>query len=103
MSRVTCKQAVAVSALLATLLLMAPSPAQAAVWASGGKASWSSGLSWISALWDQVAALIHGGGPAAGAAGGGRRPGVRHNPAAGACSASPMDSSAINPDGQPHT
>ena len=104
MSRAICNQAVAVSALLAILSMMAPSPAQAAAWPSGGKASWSSGLTWISALWDQLAALVHGGngGPATGAAGSGR-PGIRHSPAAGASSSTPMDSSAINPDGQPHT
>ena len=83
MSRAICKQAIAVSVLLATLSMMAPAPAQAAAWAPAGKAPWSSGWSWISALWDHLATLLHGGGPAT--------------------TAAPMDGSYINPDGQaPH-
>jgi hypothetical protein len=73
MNRATCKQFVAALALLATLSMMAPAPAQAAFRAAGGKAPRSSGLTWLSSLWDHLASLL--------------------------CDATPLDSSAINPDG----
>lgn len=70
MSRLTCKQAVAVLALLATLSLAAPVPAHAAIWGPDGRVSGSVGSTWIAALWEQLTSLIRGGGksPAAGAA-----------------------------------
>ena len=103
MSRAICKQAVAVSALLVILSTLAPAPAQAAVWDSAGKTPWSGGLTWISSLWDQLVAMVHGGGsgPAKGTAAGGR-PGGR-NFAAAPCVVSPLEGSGINPDGQPPT
>jgi hypothetical protein len=73
MSRATCKQFAAVLALLATLSMIAPAPAQAASRAAGGKAPRSSGLTWLSSLWDHLASLI--------------------------CDEQPLDGSYIHPDG----
>ncbi|HVR06491.1 MAG TPA: hypothetical protein VMW75_00460 [Thermoanaerobaculia bacterium] len=102
MSRAICKHAVAVSVLLVILSTLAPAPAQAAAWDSGGKTSWSGGLTWISSLWDQLVALVHGGGsgPATGKATGGRSSGRNF---AAPCVVSPLEGSGINPDGQPPT
>ena len=62
MKRITWKHAVAGLALLATLLLVAPAPAQAAVWGAGGRGdAWSDGWSWISSLWGEVVTMFGGG------------------------------------------
>jgi hypothetical protein len=62
MKRITWKHAVAGLALLATLLLVAPSPAQAAVWGAGARGdAGSDGWSWISSLWDGLVMMFGGG------------------------------------------
>ncbi|HEV3459710.1 MAG TPA: hypothetical protein VHG32_24420 [Thermoanaerobaculia bacterium] len=79
MSRAICKQAVAVLALMAILSMIAAAPAQAGPRAAGAKAPVSSGWTWISTLWERLAALVHGVG-----------------------AATPLDSPWINPDGGNH-
>jgi hypothetical protein len=62
MKRVTWKHAVAGLALLAALSLVAPIPAQAAVWGAGGQAdAWTDGWGWMSSLWDRLAMMFGGG------------------------------------------
>ena len=62
MKRITWKHAVAGLVLLATLLLVAPAPAQAAVWGADGRAdAWSDGWSWLTSLWDGLATMFGGG------------------------------------------
>jgi hypothetical protein len=103
MKRITWKHAVAGLVLLATLLLVAPTPAQAAVWGAGGRGdAWSDGWSWISSLWGELVMMFGGGArvPPATA-----RP---HGPAVeksttnnGGSSVTGDNGSMINPDGQP--
>lgn len=112
MKRITWKHAVAGLALLATLSLVAPTPAQAAAWGAGGRGdAWSHGWSWMSSLWDGLV-MMFGGGAA------GRVP--PHSPQAPPAAARPHGAaveksttdnsggtvsgdsgSMINPDGQP--
>lgn len=73
MSRATCKQSAAVLALLATLSMIAPAPAQAAFRAAGGRAPRASTLTWLSSFWHRLASLI--------------------------CDERPLDGSWIEPDG----
>jgi hypothetical protein len=112
MKRITWKHAVAGLVLLATLLLVAPTPAQAAVWGAGGRGdAWSDGWSWISSLWGELV-MMFGGGAA------GRVPprapqappatARPHGPAVeksttnnGGSSVTGDNGSMINPDGQP--
>ncbi len=101
MSRAICKQALAVSVLLAILATIAPVPAQAAVWAPGDGATWSSsGLAWLSVLWDRLAALVVGGGNHATGATRQLRPKDDPSSVPGN-NPTPQDGSYINPDGQP--
>jgi hypothetical protein len=102
MSRVTLKQAFSVLALLATLSMLAPASAQAAASAPAGKAPWSGGLTWISSLWDRLAALLQpGGSTAATGATATRRTILRSCSNASAGGFTPSDGSMINPDGSP--
>jgi len=105
MKRITWKHAVAGLALLATLSLVAPAPAQAAVWGAGERGdAWSDGWSWMSSLWDGLVRML-GGGAA------GRVPPqapATARPQGTAVEKSTTDSSVtgdngsmINPDGQP--
>jgi hypothetical protein len=112
MKRITWKHAVAGLALLATLLLVAPAPAQAAVWGAGGRGdAWSGGWSWMSSLWDGLVMMFGGG--AAGrvppqatkappAAARPHGPAVEKSTAGNSGGTASGDSGAIiNPDGQP--
>jgi hypothetical protein len=109
MNRITWKHAVAGLVLLATLSLVAPIPAQAAVGGADGRGdAWSDGWSWISSLWDGLVMTFGGGAgrlqhapPAPATA----RP---HGPAVeksttdnGGGTASGDWGPLINPDGQP--
>jgi hypothetical protein len=108
MKRITWKHAVAGLALLATLSLVAPTPAQAAVWGADGRGdAWSDGWSWMSSLWDGLM-MMFGGGARAPHAPAAARP---HGPAvqksttdsSGATTTVTGDQTpGINPDGQPH-
>ncbi len=107
MNRVTWKRAVAGLALLATLLLVAPTPAQAAVCgAGGGGDAWSDGWSWISSLWDGLAMMFGGGraprAPQAPATARQRGPAVEKSTTDSSGGTTAGDNgSMINPDGQP--
>jgi hypothetical protein len=104
----TWKHAVAGLVLLATLLLVAPTPAQAAVWGAGGRGdAWSDGWSWISSLWGVMVMMFGGCGrvPRAPQAPATARP---HGPAveksttnSSGSSVTGDNGSMINPDGQP--
>ncbi len=111
MKRITWKHAVAGLALLATLSLVAPTPAQAAAWSAGGRGdAWSDGWSWMSSLWNGLVMMFGGGGagrvpPATKAPPAAARP---HGPAveksstgSSGATASGDNGSMINPDGQP--
>lgn len=112
MKRITWKHAVAGLALLATLLLVAPAPAQAAVLSAGGAGdAWSDGWSRISSLWDELVMMFGGG--AAGrvppqatkappAAARPHGPAVQKSSTASSGNAASGDiGPEINPDGQP--
>jgi hypothetical protein len=104
MNRITWKHAVAGLALLATLSLVAPAPAQAAAWGAGGRGdAWSEGWSWISSLWDGWVALFGGGrAPQAPAPAKQRRPAVgKSTTDSSGGTTSGDDGALINPDGQP--
>jgi hypothetical protein len=107
MNRITWKHAVAGLALLATLLLVAPAPAQAATWGAGGRGDAASdGWSWISSLWQELTMMFGGGAgkvPAqAPAAARPRGPAVEKSTTDSSGSAVSGDNgSMINPDGQP--
>jgi hypothetical protein len=110
MNRITWKHAVAGLALLATLSLVAPAPAQAAVWGAGGRGdAWSDGWSWISSLWGELVMMFGGGAgrvpPRAPQAPATARP---HGPAVEKSTTDNSggtvtgdNGSMINPDGQP--
>lgn len=104
MKRVICKQAVAVLALLAILSLVAPAPAQAAVWGAGSRGAWSDGWTWIASLWEQVA-MMFGGGKTMRSPSAVKQLGLvqKSSTTSGGASASSDNGSMINPDGQPPT
>jgi hypothetical protein len=104
MNRITWKHAVAGLALLATLSLVAPAPAQAAAWSAGGRGdAWSEGWSWISSLWDGLTTMFGGGrAPRAPAPAKQRRPDVEKSTTdSGGGTTSGDNGALINPDGQP--
>lgn len=105
MKRVTWKHAVAGLALLATLLLVAPAPAQAAVWGADGRGdAWSDGWTWISSLWDGLVMMLGGGRvPQPPATARPHGPAVQKSTTDNGGAAITGDNGAlINPDGQPH-
>jgi hypothetical protein len=92
MQRLTWKHAAAALALMAALSLIAPTPAQAAGRGFGEPTAWSGGAwAWIASLWDQIAALVRGGGARTPA---GSAPGTESSPGGGTV--------GIDPDGQSH-
>jgi len=106
MKQVTWKHAVAGLALLAVLSLVAPAPAQAAVWGAGERGgAWSDGWSWMSSLWDGFLMMLGGGGgrvPQAPAAARPHAPAVEKSSTGSSGGTVSGDSgSMINPDGQP--
>ncbi|HXM70429.1 MAG TPA: hypothetical protein VN970_04800, partial [Thermoanaerobaculia bacterium] len=110
MKRVTWKHAVAGLALLAALALVAPVPAQAAVWGAGGQGdAWTDGWTWISSLWDRLAMMLGGGhspmapkAPLAPASASQRGPAVQKSTTGSSgATVSGDNGSMINPDGQP--
>jgi hypothetical protein len=111
MNRITWKHAVAGLALLATLLLVAPSPAQAAVWGASGPGNASTdGWSWISSLWDELMMMFGGAGRVPPQVPGPPATARPHGPAveksttgSSGGTVSGDTGSMINPDGQPPT
>lgn len=112
MKRITWKHAVAGLALLATLLLVAPTPAQAAVWGAGGRGdAWSDGWSWMSSLWDGLVMMFGGGAAGRVPPQSPKAPPAAARPHGPAIEKSATDNSGgtvssdvaptINPDGQP--
>ena len=105
MKQVTWKRAVAGLVLLAVLSLVAPAPAQAAVWGAGGRGdAWSDGWSWMSSLWDGLMRMFGGGArvPPAPAAARPHGPAVEKSTTGSSGGTVSGDSgSMINPDGQP--
>lgn len=102
MNRVTWKRAVAGMVLLATLALVAPAPAHAAVWGAGSSDGWSDGWTWISSLWDRLAMMFGlGKSPVAPAAARPRGAVQKSAADSGGSTVSTDNGSMINPDGQP--
>jgi len=109
MNRITWKHAVAGLALLATLLLVAPAPAQAAIWGAGGQGAASTdGWSWISSLWDGLVMMFGGAGRVPPQVPGAPATARPHSPAVEKSTTGNSGGTAsgdvgpgINPDGQP--
>jgi len=102
MNRVAWKHAVAGIALLATLALVAPAPAQATVWGTGSHDSWSDGWTWMAFLWERLG-MIFGIGKAPQAPAGAKPRGIVQKSAADNSGGTAWidTGSLINPDGQP--
>jgi len=100
MTRLTSKHAVAGIALLVTLALVAPAPAQATVLGAGGHDSWSGGWTWMAFLWERLA-MIFGVGQAPPAPAGAKPRGLVPKSAAdsGGGTSWSDNGSMINPDG----
>jgi hypothetical protein len=105
MKQITWKHAVAGLVLLAILSLVAPAPAQAAVWGAGARGdAGSDGWSWMSSLWNELVMMFGGGArvPQAPAATKPHGPAVEKSGTGSSGTTATGDSGAdINPDGQP--